>query len=40
MFVSTFKHVPEVVTGLLGLAFIVTAFISSLIHNKGNKSGG
>jgi len=38
MFVSTFKHVPEVVTGLLGLAFIVSAFISSLIHNKGNNS--
>ena len=34
MFVSTFHHVPEVVTGLLGLGFIVAAFISSLIHNK------
>lgn len=34
MFVSTFRHVPEVVTGLLGLAFIVSAFISSLIYNK------
>ena len=36
MFISTFRHVPEVVTGLLGLAFIVSAFISSLIHNKRN----
>ena len=34
MFVSTFHEVPEVVTGLMGLAFIVVAFISSLIHNK------
>ena len=34
MFVSTFHEVPEVVTGLMGLAFIVAAFISSLIHNK------
>ena len=37
MFVSTFHHVPEVVTGLLGLGFIVCAFISSLLHNKKNK---
>ena len=34
MLFSTIKEVPEVVTGLLGLAFIVAAFISSLIHNK------
>ena len=34
MFISTFHEVPEVVTGLMGLAFIVAAFISSLIHNK------
>ena len=39
MFVSTFHEVPEVITGLLGLGFIVSAFISSLIHNsKGNGS--
>lgn len=37
MFVSTFHEVPEVVTGLLGLAFIVSAFVSSLIHNKKEK---
>lgn len=36
MFVSTFRHVPEVFTGLLGLAFIISAFISSVLHNKGN----
>ncbi|MBE7702481.1 MAG: DUF475 domain-containing protein [Cyanobacteria bacterium SIG28] len=34
MFVSTFAHVPEVVTGLLGLAFILSAFVCSLIKNK------
>ena len=39
MFVSTFHEVPEVVTGLLGLAFILGAFISSLIHNKKVKDG-
>lgn len=38
MFVSTFRHIPEVVTGLLGLAFIVSAFISSLVYNKNNES--
>lgn len=37
MFVSTFHHVPEVVTGLLGLGFIVCAFVSSLAHNKNHK---
>ena len=36
MFVSTFAHVPEVVTGLLGLAFIVSAFICSILHNRKN----
>ena len=39
MFVSTFHEVPEVVTGLLGLAFILSAFVSSLIHNKRVKDG-
>ena len=39
MFVSTFHQVPEVVTGLLGLLFIVSAFISSLIHNRRIKNG-
>lgn len=38
MFVSTFHEVPEVVTGLMGLAFIVAAFVSSLIHNKKVKN--
>ncbi len=34
MLVSTVKEVPEVVTGLIGLGFIVSAFISSVIRNK------
>lgn len=36
MFVSTFHEVPEVVTGLLGLVFIIGALISSVIYNKNN----
>lgn len=34
MLVSTVKEVPEVVTGLIGLFFIVAALISSILHNK------
>ncbi len=34
MLYSAIHEVPEVITGLLGLGFIVAAFISSLIHNK------
>ena len=34
MLISTVKEVPEVVTGLIGLGFIVAAFISSIMHNK------
>ena len=34
MLYSAIREVPEVITGLLGLGFIVAAFISSLIHNK------
>lgn len=34
MLISTVKEVPEVVTGLIGLFFIVAALISSIIHNK------
>ena len=34
MFVSTFHEVPEVITGVMGLAFIVGALISSVIHNN------
>ena len=38
MFASTFKHIHEVVTGLLGLGFIISALISSLNYNKENGS--
>ncbi len=34
MLYSAIHEVPEIVTGLLGLGFIVCAFISSLIYNK------
>ena len=37
MFVSTFYEVPEVVTGLLGLFFIISALVSSIKYNKANK---
>lgn len=38
MFVSTFFEVPEVITGLTGLVFIVGALISSVIYNKSLKN--
>ena len=34
MFVSTFHEVPEVITGLLGLLFIISSLVSSIMHNK------
>lgn len=34
MFISTTVEVPEVVTGLLGLGFILAAFFSSILQNK------
>ena len=34
MLVSTVKEIPEVITGSIGLGFILAAFISSIIHNK------
>ncbi len=34
MLVSTVKEIPEIVTGGIGLGFIVAAFISSIMHNK------
>jgi len=34
MFISTFKEIPEVVTGLLGLVFILSALGCSIAHNK------
>ncbi len=34
MLVSTFHEIPEVITGLIGLLFIVSATISSIRYNK------
>ena len=34
MLISTVKEIPEVVTGGIGLGFIVCALISSIMHNK------
>ncbi len=34
MFLSTVKEVPEIITGLLGIAFILTSLVSSLKYNK------
>lgn len=34
MLISTVKDLPEVVTGGIGLAFIIAALISSIMHNK------
>lgn len=34
MFISTFREVPEVVTGLLGLAFILASLFSSIMRNR------
>lgn len=38
MLISSFHEVPEVLTGLIGLVFILLALISSLIHNRQVKS--
>ena len=37
MFASTIVEIPEVVTGTLGLIFILSALTSSILHNKRNK---
>ena len=34
MLISSFHEVPEVLTGLIGLLFIVGALTSSILHNK------
>ena len=38
MFISSFYEVSEVVTGLIGLVFIIGAFICSVAHNKKEKT--
>ena len=39
MLISTVKEVPEVVTGGIGLMFIISALISSIIYNKKENQG-
>jgi uncharacterized protein len=34
MFLNTVRHIPEVVTGLIGAGFIVTAFVDSIRYNR------
>lgn len=34
MLISPVREVPEIVTGLIGLGFIIAALISSIVHNK------
>lgn len=34
MFLQTFSHIPEYITGLIGVAFIVFSFVSSLVYNR------
>ena len=36
MLCSSFYEIPEVITGITGLVFIVSAFVSSVIYNKNN----
>lgn len=38
MFLNAVKHIPEVITGLIGAAFIVTAFIASIRYNRRAQS--
>ncbi|MBF0159107.1 MAG: DUF475 domain-containing protein [Magnetococcales bacterium] len=37
MFASTIVHIPEVITGLLGVAFIAVAVRSSIAYNRAEK---
>lgn len=37
MLITTVKEIPEVVTGLIGLVFIVASLITSVVHNKKEK---
>lgn len=39
MFLKTFTHIPEVVTGLIGAAFIGLSFWSSILYNRAHPEG-
>ena len=36
MFAQSFVHIPEVITGLIGVVLIVLSLRSSLAHNRRN----
>ncbi|HWO42729.1 MAG TPA: DUF475 domain-containing protein [Candidatus Eisenbacteria bacterium] len=38
MFVNTVRHIPEVLTGLIGAAFIAVAFLDSIRYNRRKRS--
>ena len=38
MFLNTVRHIPEVVTGLIGAGFIVTAFVDSIRYNRRTRN--
>jgi uncharacterized protein len=38
MFLTAVKHIPEVVTGLIGAGFIVTAFVDSIRYNRRTRA--
>jgi hypothetical protein len=40
LFTSIQAHVPELITGAIGIAFVGAAFISSVIANKRDKAAG
>jgi hypothetical protein len=40
MFIGTHRHVPEVITGLVGAGFIGLSFWASIQHNKAHPSEG
>ena len=39
MFLNTVRHIPEVLTGLIGAGFIVTAFVDSIRYNRRVRGG-
>ena len=38
MFLNTVQHIPEVITGLIGSGFIVTAFVDSIRYNRRTRA--
>jgi hypothetical protein len=40
MFYSIYEHVPEVLTGLIGVVFIVASLISSILYKRKIEAQG